>query len=139
MSAFMVEDKLINGIVCFLVREQEGNKYNAVNLYGIPIEIGPKEQNAEFAQSLFNMNVDSIHALYGDDSAKDFRDLDFKYRWVVPPSKIQAYKALNCLLYQSCEGEVDETPLFKMMRKIESRIASSIVHDLPEYDAGHWG
>jgi hypothetical protein len=55
-----------------------------------------------------------------------------------PTSTIQAYKSLQCLSYQCCEGNVPDNPLYKLLEEIENAMARQIVSDLAEYDKAEW-
>ena len=51
----------------------------------------------------------------------------------------QDYKTIQCYLYQCYEGNVPETPLFKVLKKLEKEVACYIVENQPEYEEAQWG
>jgi hypothetical protein len=54
-------------------------------------------------------------------------------------SEVQFFKSLQCFLYQCCEGNVDERPLYKALSAIIGLLAPFINEDSAEYDAAVWG
>ena len=52
---------------------------------------------------------------------------------------IEILKALQCYLYQSCEGGCNKDPLFVALDKVKDSLAFHIVTDLPEYNKAKWG
>jgi len=132
MSAWIVKDKTINIIVTHLAFDPDGHwlkeKFKEAG-YDLDTEEGRWKLGCE----LFSLNMDSVNQRYGDNQAETFRKLDYQYEAIRKP-KIHAFKSLHCWRYQSCEGDVDQKELFKLMEKVESSWASHIVSDLPEYD-----
>jgi len=128
MSAFVVKDETINRIVALLFSQK-------VEFCGIPLVLSTEEQRARFGKELFDMNVESVRQRYGDEPECQ----DYQYQEVPAPSLIKGHKALSCLLYQSCEGDVEKSSLYQMMDRIHARLAQKIVHLLPEWDKAPWG
>lgn len=149
MSAFVVEDKTINRIVDWLRLDAMGSRKataHALNGYNLDID-GDAER---LAHDMFNLNVAAVNQRYGPNEAEKFRPLDFKYadggptgtfRWgdSAIANACRTLKALHCWQYQCCEGDVPETPLFKMFTEVESAIANWIVGTMPEYEQTDWG
>ena len=50
-------------------------------------------------------------------------------------TRLQAYRALDCLLYQCSEGDCPETAIYKTMEKMLHNTAAELVCGLPEYEA----
>ena len=136
MSAFMVEDKSINKIVSWLAEDRDIQSW--LEYFHPEIQLNGKESSAKLGQALFDMNVDSINQRYGDNQAQEFRPLDYAWRSEIPDPDIRTYKTLSCLLYQCCEGNVDETPLYKSMQAISDHLAHRIVGNLKAYDDAPW-
>ena len=86
-----------------------------------------------FAEELYNLNCYSLEQRY---NKKDFEK--FRYQEPKTISKIQVLKSVQCWIYQSCEGDAEEKPLFKLMKKIENILLNSIVGDLEEYKKAEW-
>lgn len=49
--------------------------------------------------------------------------------------KIKALVALNCLIYQCCEGDIDQTSLYQQLVKTKIALCSQIISELPAYQA----
>ena len=138
MSAYVVEDETINRIVAWLECDKIGSEHVATHIltaHGYTCD----EEFERLAHEMFQLNVDAVNQRYGPGEAEKFRPLDFQYAVKMPPTPIQALKALQCLLYQCSEGDVPESPLYQMLREIESTIARAIVSRLPEYTNAAWG
>jgi hypothetical protein len=41
-------------------------------------------------------------------------------------------------LYQSCEGQAEKTPLYKLLDKISSDVAFDIISKTKEYQQSEW-
>ena len=52
---------------------------------------------------------------------------------------MEQFKAIHCLLYQCCEGNVPNSPLYDELNHAAGELAHRIVQDLPEYDKASWG
>ena len=138
MSAYMVEDDTINKVIAFLVSPTNRDYARYIlNEAGYPLDT--KEQQTRLAVRMFVLNKMGVESRYGRGQAKEFRPLDFKYRATMPPTAIQAHKALSCFLYQCSEGNVPETKLFKALEHVKAAIANSIVSNLPAYENAKWG
>jgi hypothetical protein len=135
MSAFIVEDITINRVVS---RVAASDSFS--NVLGKLCNLGFTGANwqSNLGQALFDLNVRSVEQRYGEGSAKDFRELNYKYH-AMDTGKVQAYKSLVCLLYQSCEGDCDQEPLYKTMEQFSNELAAKIVRQLPAYDQAVWG
>jgi hypothetical protein len=59
----------------------------------------------------------------------------------VPCPPIQAYKSLQCWLYQCCEGNIPEaSKLYTFFDTVVvQHIANSIITNTPEYEQAEWG
>ena len=142
MSAFVVDDNTINKIMTWFELESYGHRptYGAVTRRlkdaGYHLD---NEGAGILAHELFDLNVRAVNVRYGDGEAEKFRPLDYQFKGVLPPTLIQAYKALKCLSYQCCEGDVIETKLYKLMKEIENIMAHAIVSGLEAYDKAKWG
>jgi len=144
MSAFVVADETINTVVSWLEMKASG----APDLYfggcsRILAEAGYQVEFSEHAERLaddmFALNVEAVNQRYGEGEAEQFRPLDFEYRFSIPPSPVRTVKALDCWMYQCAEGNVPETPLFKLMDRVRNAIYRGIVHSSEAYDQAPWG
>lgn len=134
MSAFMVEDKTINRIISYLCNGAEREIPHATR----GISLFTKEDKEVFGKSLFDLNIAGVNARYGEGEAEKFRPLDYCYCSELPPHTVQAYKSLQCFLYQCSEGNVPEDPLYKKMEGIVNALAHHIVNDLKIYQESKW-
>ena len=86
MSAYVVEDKVINQIVdalaCARLRE------NVLTETGCNLAV--TEDRAKLGQSMFELNCTAVEQRYGKGEAASFRTLDYSYRASMPPTLIQA-------------------------------------------------
>jgi len=107
-------------------------------------EYGETYDSETLADAMLAMNIDAFRQRYGmktllaDDL--DYIDLD-KRRWypLEALSDVQMYKSLQCFLYQCCEGNVDEKPLYKTLSAIRGLMAPFIKEGSQEYEAAEWG
>lgn len=125
MSAFIVEEETIDRVV-FALCNWCGTAQDRMR------KDDPKHRN-DLGQKLWDLNHRSVNARYSEDT----KPARYEYRGH-PPTMIQAYKSLACLLYQSCESGCDKDPLYVALREAESRLAKQIVKSLPQYDAADW-
>ena len=144
MSAFVVEDKTINRIVDWLCLDWRGSRKATVfALDGYNLDIDGAAER--LAGDMFNLNVNAVNQRYGPNEAEKFRPLDFKYshriQWgdSAVANACRALKALHCWQYQCSEGNIPETPLFRMFSEIDSAIALWIIGTMPEYETADWG
>jgi len=139
MSAFVVEDKTINEIVSYLSRARNIEWIQRViKAQGYDLET--RDGQEKLANQMFLLNVKGVDARYGDNQAQEFRTLDFKCSLTLHFTRMSAYKALGCWLYQCAEGDnPEESALYKLMDQVKAHIAEDIVRSLPEYDKLPWG
>ena len=138
MSAYIVEDATINRIVSFLALNRDGDWYRRLIKDNTGCDLVTPEGQRNLANAMFNLNCKAIDERYGEGQAKEFRDLDFKYRREIP-DRMKAYTSLKCWLYQCTEGSVpDESLLYSTMNQIKGEIADDIVSSLPAYQAAKW-
>jgi len=141
MSAFVVEDKVINSVISALAMHRV---YGAFAFHDtVKRETGCNLQDskdcAKLADSMFKLNCEAVEQRYGVGQAAEFHPLDFAYRAEMPPTLIQAYKSLGCWLYQCAEGNVpDESLLYAAMTKVYGEMAHEIVRNLPAYEKARW-
>lgn len=136
MSSYMVDDITINKIVAFL--SQDG----IVTGQFCPlwkIDLYNKDDCRALAKRMFAMNAMAVNQRYGPGEAKEMHPEPFRYRAVMPPGRVEAYKALRCFQYQCCEGDVPETELYKALEWLSREWEYEIVTSLPEYEAAPWG
>ena len=134
MSAYVVEDETINLIVAYL-EGNEARSWLSDTKSKQKILTETYEQRQELAERMFAMNVRAVKARYADDKT----EYGFTFRDELPPPSIQAYKSLQCFIYQCSEGDVPNDPLYIGLEAIGAGLANLIVSRLPEYDKAVWG
>jgi len=87
------------------------------------------------AKELYLLNCYSLNQRYGD-KMEDFKE--FKYKEPQTISKMQCLKSVQCWLYQSCEGDAETKPLYKVMQKIETALLYTLISELKEYQEAEW-
>jgi len=140
MSAFMVEDQTINRIVTWIKREVQTARYALDRLarkYNVDLTSDTWDET--LANAMFQLNVDGVHARYGNGKAEQFRPLNFTYKPEGDTFRVQVLKSLQCWMYQCNEGDVPQTKLYRFFEEVENYLALQIVMDLPAYDKAKWG
>ena len=136
MSCFIMNEDRIASLAHEIITRNQG-----ALLVG---EYGETYDSETLADAMLAMNIDAFRQRYGmktllaDDL--DYIDLD-KRRWypLEALSDVQMYKSLQCFLYQCCEGNVDEKPLYKTLSAIRGLMAPFIKEGSQEYEAAEWG
>lgn len=147
MSAFVVSDDCINKIVSWVnnvAMAGHSHKYwfvvRPLSKLGYFIDTD-EECFKKLAADMFTMNCDGVEQRYGKGQAKEFRPLDFAYRYS-PGFHVNVYqilKSLRCLLYQCTEGEVPEqNALYAALDTLSLNLSYAIVSNTKEYDAAQW-
>ena len=136
MSAFIVSEDNLYRVI---------NSITKIEQYTKPLkeikELAISNPGGLF-KKLKSLNRYSISQRYEKEVFEDKMTYPFnlsKYNEAVLNSnKYQNLKSLTCFLYQSCEGQAEQTPLYKLLNKISSDIAYDIVSDLEEYKIAKW-
>lgn len=140
MSAFMVADETINRVITWLSWEITKSQWFKKKVEdALQIDTTKSGWQQELGKAMFELNIAGVNDRYGDNEAKKFRALNYRYA-PAHGSQIQVLKSLQCWLYQCMEGEVVKKPLYKFFDTfIEPHLMSSIISDLPEYKHAEWG
>ena len=141
MSAFIVEEKTLNTIVNHI--DYDTRFSNTSICYGTLGRIAQKygynlnitEHKERLIKEMAWLNRAAVNDRYDEKSVEDY----ITYHEGFPPTDIQAYKSLGCFLYQCCEGDIPEKPLFKMLEDIKHALAEGLVSRMKEYDLAVWG
>lgn len=146
MSAFIVEDEIINGFVSFVFRNNQayGDKYyyalfalrDAGYLAGNP-GYDPPLAAKRLAEEMFTLNCDAIEQRYGEGQAKEFRTLDFQYKPQIV-EVFQVLKNISCWLYQCTEGDAPESALYRAVERVRDKIAWHLVQNMKQYEVCKW-
>lgn len=141
MSAYMVDSSTINTILAAL----ENAEYQGWSRWPKPRSLASRfipynnDSMAKLGQQLYELNARGVNARYSDHPADEW-GVTYKYKRVPIPSRLQAYKSLQCFLYQCSEGNVPETSqLYKDLDAWCIELAMYIIERLPEYEQYRWG
>jgi hypothetical protein len=140
MSAFMVADETINRVITSLswkITKSQWLKKKVED--ALQIDTSKHNWEEDLGHAMFELNIAGVNDRYGDNEAKKFRALNYRYA-PARGSQIQVLKSLQCWLYQCMEGEVVKKPLYQFFNTfIEPHLMNSIISDLPEYNSAEWG
>jgi hypothetical protein len=140
MSAYIVADETINRVVEWLYWELDKSPWLRDKLEKASgIDTSAYKWAAELGKVMFQLNIAGVNDRYGDGEAGKFRKLNYRYA-PAHGSEMQVLKSLQCWLYQCTEGDVVSEPLYKFFQNVvEPHLMSSIITNLPEYQAATWG
>ena len=105
MSAFLVDKKTIDKILTQLdVSVRIASTWAEKEVEPkLGIDCNDSDWKTKLGQRMFDLNQLSIEYRYGDQK----KELIYKFQTVLC-SKMQAFKALQCFLYQCAEGNIPE-------------------------------
>jgi hypothetical protein len=136
VSAFLVADKTLNRILSYLDEEVGRSAWLrtkfvrdlGVNLAG--------DWRTALGQKMWDLNQLALGYRYA--APKQERIYQFS---PVPCPAIQAYKSLQCWLYQCCEGDIpDASKLYTFFDTVVvGHIANCIITQIPAYEQAEWG
>ncbi len=140
MSAYITSDETINTIIAFIKSDSSRNAHIYRPLENKGFVWDSYEARLALGKAMRDLNIQGVCARYDDDKVEILVGEDtYEYTSGFMPSRIEAYKNLQCWLYQCCEGDVPETDLFKAFESVQAQMAMHIVGRLPEYDKAGWG
>jgi len=89
-----------------------------------------------FAEELYKLNVYSLKQRYPNN----WERMVIPFKWVENKkiNHFQFLKSVGCWIYQSCEGDAEEKPLFKIMKNIEVVLMGKVIGDLKEFQNAKW-
>ena len=76
------------------------------------------------------MNAAAIKARYDTSPQRPA----FKFAGWADATPVEQFKAIRCLLYQSCEGVVPKGRLYGELNRVAGELAQRIIQDSPEYE-----
>jgi len=152
MSAWLVDNDCINRIIAGIEQLILNNSYEQDKLEKVINKDGwhglGQNWQGKLGKSMFKMNLEALSQRYGKKSAKpqawrtDEHPDGYTYKYNPRPSKntaLQRIKSTQCYLYQSGEGDVHKSKLYKYISDVEGRLMSQYINKLPEYDQARWG
>jgi len=136
MSSFVVEDRTINRVLTFLQHPGTGLEF-LERFAAMKLETNvhdPRELNM-LGLRMLALNHEAYGARYGEEV-----DIaTYEFRTVPMTTRMQAYKTLQCWLYQCAESTIPESSeLYQAFEEVKNHIAAAIVSELPAYDAAEW-
>ena len=135
MSCFVMDEKRIASLAHEIISRNKGDL-----LVG---EHGETFDSENLADAMLAMNIDAFRQRYSVRTfMQDVDSFDLDRRNWLPLealSDMQFFKSLQCFLYQCCEGDVDEKPLYKTLAAIKGLLVPFFNEDSEEYDAAVWG
>ena len=135
MSAFIVSDKTINQIVTKFINDRSGEFYR--RKLKEQFNLNPTDQTPDrqgFGSLLMALNIRAVNERYEDIQTYS----EYRFRLEPNLTMVQAYKSLQCWLYQCAEGTVPESELYQFMEEYKRYMADEIISALPEYDRAQW-
>ena len=138
MSAFLVDKKTINKILT-----QLGTDTRIARVWAekeveskLDIDCNDPEWRTRLGQRMFDLNQLALEYRYGDQK----KELIYKFQPIYC-TKVQAFKALQCWLYQCSEGNIPEdSKLYDFFDNVlVPEWAGSIAIRTPEYEQAEWG
>ncbi len=139
MSAFIVEDQIINRVTDWLNHLLPSYQHNQYIMEKAGYDVRSPLQCKRLAEDMFTLNCESIEQRYGEGEAEKFRDLNFQHKPECCFDIFQVLKSLQCFLYQCCEGSVpDQSLLYNALRDVEYNIMYHLVTEMDSYKRAKW-
>ena len=139
MSAFIVNANVMAKVVTAILLNLDmfdGESTGRVALLAAPTD-AQKKIGTKIGRKLFSLNRRGLCARYG--LGDHLRTPEFVFEQWAEASPVAQFKAISCLIYQSCEGKVPNSPLYDELNRAAGELAQAIVQDLPEYEQASWG
>lgn len=127
MSCFIVEDETINKAITALIKHEDETKHNGLTLSNTGFSL------SALGQAMLTLNEIAYTKRYGENPVDDLPYQGFK---LIRCTDVEAFKAIECWLYQCDEGEsnTNTDPLFLFFDKFLNFLARKIVQSLTEYE-----
>src|SRR5919202_909207 len=104
MSAFLVSKTTISKILTEVEKSTKNSAwFKAQIVKELLVDLSDPEWQTHLGQKMLDLNQKSLWYRYGDPK----RRLRYTFK-PIPCTKIQAFKALQCWLYQCAEGNIPE-------------------------------
>jgi hypothetical protein len=112
MSAYLVADTTINGVLTWLAYEVRRSQYLKDKVEkATGIDTTRLDWEDELGKAMFQLNIDGVTARYRTAEGVRWRNFLYLATYRTP---IQVLKSLQCWLYQCNEGDVPTTALYKL-------------------------
>ena len=135
MSAFMVSNHLMHKVVTAVL--QNTDEFATVPTFRVDDPPSDAQCRAaeDIGKRLFGMNAAAINARYRFLPQRPV----FKFAGWTDATPVEQFKAIRCLLYQSCEGTVPNGRLYGELNRVAGELAQRIVQNSPDYEKAAWG
>ena len=137
MSAFLVADKTLHKILTQVAYEIRQSRWLKEKIEKeLHLDFGNPDWQTQLGQKMWDLNQLSLGYRYGDEKVA----LIYRFQ-PLPCTPVQAFKALQCWLYQCMEGEIPElSKLYTFFDKVLApEWAELLIMRTPEYDQAEWG
>ena len=138
MSVYIVDDETINKVVSYIFAKalapDSSIRWDATKLAKMGYSLISAFSCDELAHKMFDMNVATVNARYGEEEGEGFSVPVFEYLFT-PASQIEVIKALKAWKYQCTEGQVPELALYKAMIEVHYLLCIDFVEQTEEYEA----
>jgi len=131
MSAYVVSDLTINR---FLAGLREGQFKIDMDSNATLTEDELKRLGGKMRE----MNVKAVDERYGPDPEGMIPEDPYRYRRMEDVDMMQAYKSLQCFLYQCMEGDIDRCRLYKCLEYVSGQMASFLLNETKDYQNAQW-
>jgi hypothetical protein len=137
MSAFLVADKTLHKIltqVAYEVRQSRWLREQCEKELNLDFTVS--HWQTQLGQKMWELNQLSLGYRYGDEKVA----LTYRFQ-PFPCTPVQAFKALQCWLYQCMEGEIPELSRLYLFfdTVVAPAWAEAIIMRSQEYDQAEWG
>lgn len=135
MSAYIVSNDTMNKIIYNLFWDHKFKQTHFIlerHGYNAP------EDFTRLGNELYAMNRESVKQRYDESEDSEYIKIPTwtdKHWQEGRTNKYEALKAMHCLSYQSCEGDVPQLPIYKFLEELIHSWESYIINAIPEYDA----
>ena len=139
MSAFIVNTNVMAKVVTAILLNFDtfgGEGTCRTALLASPTD-AQKAAGTKIGRKLSVMNRGALRARYGRREHLNVPEFVFE-KWA-DATPVEQFKAMCCVLYQCCEGNVPNSRLYDELNRSAGELAQSIVQDLPEYEKAAWG
>ena len=151
MSAYVVDDVTINVILAGIrscEHPSATGTYTEWHSVRLPVWLrsAPANTYEALGHQLRQMNEEAVRYRYPDDApdaipgprGEDGRLPAYTYHTEANGSALRVLKAVNCYLYQCCEGNTPKEGLYKALDKWADRLGRAIVCHSAAYEALPW-
>lgn len=156
MSAFLVSTQTMAKVAASIRAFTEYTQPSATHPHLDALWYLKTMIDRQLITALLNLNCAALNARYGEDDCPDSDQyvseaLEFLPELVDTAKRAKAYgsrskdrladylKALDCFLYQCCEGTIDETANYLAIEHVRGMVALELAQSTPAYDKAQWG